>query len=79
MLDFKFDPLNAGGSRQLGAAVRHALDLIEDRKAWYRASGIAWFHPWLLLLTDGQPSDGWQVVAAEAQRLERLKKLGGHT
>jgi uncharacterized protein YegL len=70
-----FDPpaLHADGLTPLGAAVLGALDLVKNRKNIYRSNGIAYYRPWVFLLTDGEPSDPWQAAAravreAEAQR-----------
>jgi len=65
--------LTADGGTPMGEAVERALGLLGARKASYRRAGIDYFRPWLLLLTDGRPTDRWEataeaVRAAEAQR-----------
>jgi uncharacterized protein YegL len=69
--------LVASGSTPLGAAVTHALNLIEERKAEYRAQHLDWFRPWLFLVTDGapDPSDDWRAAAAAVLRAEADKKV----
>lgn len=52
---FEPPPLEARGETPLGAALNRALDLVETRKACYRAQGVDYFRPWMFLLTDGMP------------------------
>ena len=50
--------LKADGDTALVAAVEEAIDIVEARKKWYRETGQAYYRPWIILLTDGEPSDG---------------------
>lgn len=45
-----------GGSTNLGGGVSLALDLLETRKQEYQKAGVDYFQPWLVLMTDGQPT-----------------------
>lgn len=45
-----------GGSTNLGGGVNLALDLLETRKKEYQKAGVDYFQPWLVLMTDGQPT-----------------------
>jgi uncharacterized protein YegL len=69
--------LVANGRTPLGGAVSHALRLIEDRKAEYRAQHLEWFRPWLFLVTDGEPDeeDDWRSAAAAVREAEASKKV----
>jgi uncharacterized protein YegL len=67
--------LAAQGDTPMGEAVRVAIDALERRKAEYRASGIDYYQPWLVLMTDGQPNDDIEASAARASMLMREKKL----
>jgi len=50
--------LTAGGTTDLGGGVNRALNVLETRKNEYKQAGIDYFQPWLVLMTDGQPTTG---------------------
>lgn len=65
----------ASGSTPLGEAVGLAIQRLEARKAEYRRAGVAYYQPWLIIISDGAPTDDWQVIAGQAQELARQRKL----
>lgn len=50
-----FPELSAGGSTVMVQAVREAIQLVEDRKNWYKSTGQKYYRPWIILMTDGEP------------------------
>ena len=65
--------LKASGTTPMGEAIRQGLDLIRQRKEEYRTNGIAFYRPWIFLITDGGPTDEWQSAAAMIQEGEVSK------
>ena len=46
--------LTAGGNTSLGLGINKALDRLEQRKKEYKDSGVDYFQPWLVIMTDGE-------------------------
>jgi uncharacterized protein YegL len=67
--------LSAAGGTPMGEAVERALDLLEARKAEYRNAGVDYFQPWMVVMTDGQPTDDIGLAASRIRDLVNSKKL----
>ena len=63
------------GGTPLGEAIMEALDLVKLRKQQYQANGIAYYRPWIFLITDGAPTDEWAAAAKAVQAAEKSKAL----
>ena len=63
--------IKAGGVTNMAPAIERALDMIRDRKAQYRAAGVDYYRPWIILITDGEPTDNPDDLNRAAARLRR--------
>jgi uncharacterized protein YegL len=51
------------GDTPMGEAIEFAIDLVKQRKDVYREAGIAYYRPWIFVITDGSPTDSWKAAA----------------
>jgi uncharacterized protein YegL len=72
---FEAPRLVADGTTPLGEAVTTALEMVKARKAHYRAQGVPYYRPWMLLITDGEPTDAWHEAARQIQAEVAAKGL----
>ena len=72
-----FNPptLNASGGTHLGAAVLKGLEMVNSRTAEYRAAGLSYYRPWLMILTDGNSGDDISEAARLVKEAESKKRL----
>lgn len=71
----KCPTLGAGGETPMGEAVNLALDLLERRKEEYKSLGIDYYQPWMVLMTDGQPTDDIEPASNRTRELIEKRKL----
>lgn len=69
--------LIAWGPTPMGEAVNLAIDLLEKRKNEYKEKGVDYYQPWLVLMTDGEPTDNDNIPEAVSKvvNLVNNKKL----
>ncbi len=60
--------LVADGATSMGGGIEKALDEVTARKTQYRNNGVAYYRPWVFLITDGEATDDL------ARATERIKK-----
>jgi uncharacterized protein YegL len=60
--------LEAGGLTPMGTGILKALDLLEARKAAYKAHGVPYYRPWIFMITDGKPKGEPEGAIEEAVR-----------
>lgn len=67
--------LRAWGSTSMGEAVNTAIDLLEERKAEYRNAGVDYYQPWMVLMSDGYPTDDITEAEARVRELVEERRL----
>jgi len=74
-----FNPveLNASGVTSMTQAINVAADMLEERKKVYKQNGIAYYRPWLFLITDGEPTDeeGYILEESDSRFKSAIKTL----
>lgn len=74
----RISTIDPRGLTFLGEGVNLALDTLEARKSVYSGSGVLYYQPWLVLMTDGQPNGDARELERAVQRVTELvaaKKL----
>lgn len=71
----KVPQLNAGGLTPMGQAVETALKTLEKRKEEYKNAGVDYYQPWLVLMTDGFPTDSIENASLKINQLVEKRKL----
>ena len=71
----KLPVFSAGGLTPMGQATSLALDLLEARKEDYKRAGVDYYQPWMVVMTDGEPTDDISTAAARIGSLVAGKKL----
>lgn len=67
--------LEANGVTNMGEAIVATLERLESRKQEYKNNGIAYYRPWLFLLTDGMPTDATELATEKLRRAQDQKQL----
>lgn len=65
----------ANGGTPMGEAVNLALDMLEHRKNEYKTAGVDYYQPWLVLMTDGEPTDDISRAASRVMDMVESKRL----
>lgn len=67
--------LQSSGDTPMGQAVKLALEKLDARKREYQQTGTSYYQPWLVIMSDGAPTDSWQDIAQETALRDAQKKL----
>lgn len=53
--NFSIPKLRAGGATHMTEGIHQAIELVNNRKNWYKTSGQPYYRPWIVMMTDGAP------------------------
>lgn len=66
--------LTARGQTEMVKGIQTSLDLIYNRKAKYKSSGIQYYQPWAFLITDGYAT-GYEEIADRIRQDESDRRV----
>ncbi len=67
--------LDTTGDTPLGAAISLGVDMVAKRKKEYKEHGISYYKPWIILITDGAPTDEYKKAAMQIREGEASKSF----
>lgn len=73
--DFHPGDLEADGGTPMGEAILEAIELVRLRKKLYQQNGIAYYRPWIFMITDGAPTDDVARAVKALKEAEAKKAL----
>ena len=62
--NFNMPKLTAQGSTHMTDGIHKAIEMVNERKNWYKQTGQPYYRPWIILMTDGEPfpeSANWDL------------------
>ena len=71
----QWEDFPATGNTPMGNAVNAAIEMLEARKREYKENGVSYYQPWLVLMTDGMPTDNYAETAKKLRRMAEEKKI----
>ncbi len=75
---FQAFPLTADGSTPLGIGIQLGLRMVDQIKQDLRGAGINYTRPWMMIITDGEPTDSgedWNKAVQECKGAESAKRV----
>jgi len=73
--NFHPQTLDTTGDTPMGAAIAEGIDMVTRRKKEYKEHGVAYYKPWIILITDGAPTDDWSQAAKLVRQGEENKSF----
>ncbi|MCY4459374.1 MAG: VWA domain-containing protein [Albidovulum sp.] len=67
--------LGAGGDTPMGQAVNKAVRILGNRKQQYKDMGVDFYQPWLVLMTDGYPTEDIEEAVGRVVEMVNSKAL----
>lgn len=71
----QWEDLEAVGMTPMGEAINTAIDDLDARKKDYKKEGMTYYQPWLVVMTDGAPTDSYSSAAKRLKKMAEEKKI----
>ena len=67
--------LSTSGATPMGEAIRQGIAMVNQRKKTIRDNGVGIYRPWIILITDGAPTDSVDGIAQIIREGEESKRF----
>ena len=67
--------LEATGGTNMAPAIEEAIDLVNERSRFYARTSGQPYKPWIVLISDGEPTDDINAAAQRVHEMEAAQKL----
>jgi uncharacterized protein YegL len=74
--DFEMPTLKTSGLTKLVDGVRMAINIVEERKIWYKSTGQTYYRPWIMLITDGEPDKDQDIAGLSNEIKTKVDNKG---
>ncbi len=65
--------MSANGSTHMGTAIHLGLDKLTERKEQYKSSGVGYYQPIMVIMTDGEPyGESIDIINSATKRIQAL-------
>jgi uncharacterized protein YegL len=64
--------LSVGGTTNLVAGMEKAIEMVEERKTFYKSNGEQYYRPFIVLFTDGAPTNTPDQIEALDQKIQSM-------
>lgn len=72
--DIQVPAMVPAGTTHMGEGLTEALNRLEKRKSQYKATGVDYYQPMLVVMSDGKPNGDKEVLEKAIDRIERLTR-----
>lgn len=74
--------LTANGPTPMGQSLMKAMEMIKEQKNKYKALGTPYYRPWIVCITDGEPTDSnepsYEAIVASFKEMENASGVIGY-
>jgi uncharacterized protein YegL len=64
--------LQPGGKTNLVSGMEKAMEMVEERKTFYKSNGEQYYRPFIVLFTDGAPTNTADEIEALDQKIQTM-------
>jgi len=72
--NFQMPVLSTSGTTKLVDAVRMSMDMVKNRKQWYKDTGQLYYRPFIILITDGEPDSDQDMIGLSKELYQSVNE-----